>query len=154
VSRITDMVKRHEGTVKNTEDMHVVYDDATGKPIKKGDKITGIPTIGWGQNLVDLGLNDYICEQLLQMVITNTHYALKQRFPIYERLDRIRQEALIDMAFNLGIAGIGKFKKMWVALAAGDYERAGVEMMDSLWARQVGPRANELEEMIVTGRYT
>ena len=154
MSRITDMIKRHEGTVKNEAGMHVVYDDATGKPIKKGDKLEGIPTIGWGQNLVDLGLSDYFCEQLLQVVITETHYALKQRFPVYETLDRIRQEALIDMAFNLGIAGIAGFKNMWASLAAGDHEGAGVHMMDSLWARQVGPRANELEEMIVTGRYT
>ncbi len=154
MSRLSDMIKRHEGTVKNEAGEHVVYDDATGKPIKKGDQLVGIPTIGWGQNLVDLGLPDSICEQLMGVVITNTHYALKRQFPVYQKLDRIRQEALLDMAFNLGIAGIGKFKKMWAALAAEDYEEAGHQMLDSAWHGQVGSRAEELEEMIVTGRYT
>jgi len=154
MSRLSDMIKRHEGTVKNDKGMHVVYDDQTGKPIKKGDQLVGIPTIGWGQNLTDLGLPDATCEELLSMVITDMHYGLKAQFHTYNKLDRVRQEALIDMAFNLGIAGIDKFRKMWAALAAGDFELAACEMEDSAWHNQVGPRAKELEEMIVTGRYS
>jgi len=153
MSRLSDMIKRHEGTVKNDAGMHVVYDDQTGKPIKEGDQLVGIPTIGWGQNLIDLGLPDAICEELLSMVITVTHYELKGRFPIYSHLDRIRQEVLIDMAFNLGIGRISKFRKMWAALEAHDYIQASCEMADSVWHEQVGPRAVELEEMMVTGRY-
>jgi len=65
----------------------------------------------------------------------------------------VRQAVLVDMAFNLGRAGLASFQKMRAALALGDFERAAAEMLDSLWARQVGRRARELAEMMQTGQW-
>ena len=50
---IADLVAK-EG-VRMENGMHVVYDDATGKPIKPGDKISGNPTIGFGSTILKDG---------------------------------------------------------------------------------------------------
>ena len=73
--------------------------------------------------------------------------------PWYNDLDEVRQEALIDFVFNVGIGTAMKFKKAMAALEAHDYDTAAIEMMDSNWAKQVGSRAEEVTQMIKTGEY-
>ena len=43
------------------------------------------------------------------------------------------------------------FKKFLTALEEHDWETAAVEMMDSRWATQVGPRAIRLKERVLKG---
>lgn len=52
-----------------------------------------------------------------------------------------RQAVLLSLAYQLGIAGLMKFKKMWLALERNDFESAAKEMLDSLWAKQTPNRA-------------
>lgn len=59
-------------------------------------------------------------------------------------LSLARQAIIINMAFNLGYFRLKNFKKMWMALAANDYELAAQEMIDSKWYVQTGGRAREL----------
>jgi len=58
---------------------------------------------------------------------------------------------LLDMAFNLGVPRLRKFKNMWAGIQEGDYIRAGDEMMDSRWDNQVGARAVRLCKMMKEG---
>ena len=44
-----------------------------------------------------------------------------------------------------------KFKKFLGALQEHDFETAAVEMMDSRWATQVGPRSTRLRDRILKG---
>lgn len=62
-----------------------------------------------------------------------------------------RVRALINMTFNLGARGLGKFVKMWGAMAAGDWDGVARQAMDSRWARQVGVRADRIEVMLREG---
>jgi lysozyme len=62
-----------------------------------------------------------------------------------------RKLALIDMAFNLGMKGLLKFTHFLLSMEAGDYQAASRQMLESLWAEQVGYRAIELAEMIKEG---
>ena len=61
-----------------------------------------------------------------------------------------------NMAFNLGLTRLVKFKKMFAALNEGDYKQASVEGMDSKWAKQVYNRArrlmNRLRDIDVTDK--
>lgn len=50
------------------------------------------------------------------------------------------------MAFNLGMNGLKKFKKMLNAIAEGDDVGVVNEMLDSKWAHQVKGRAWELAD--------
>jgi len=61
-----------------------------------------------------------------------------------------RIRALVNMAFNLGNRLAG-FKKFIAAVNQEAWSKAGIEMMDSKWATQVGPRATRLRKMIETG---
>jgi len=74
-----------------------------------------------------------------------------KRFPWFESLDPVRQKVIIDMRFNLGLAGLMGFKRMISALERGDYDRAGEEMKDSKWYSQVGIRGRRLVKMMKTG---
>lgn len=54
------------------------------------------------------------------------------------------QEVLVNMLFNLGRPRLSKFKNFNSKLVEGDYAGAAPEGLDSLWARQVGARADRL----------
>lgn len=58
------------------------------------------------------------------------------------------QEILINMAFNLGRAGLGKFKKFQKALLQKNWKQAAIEGRDSLWYRQVKNRAERLMQRL------
>lgn len=73
-------------------------------------------------------------------------------YPWYNTLDPVRQKVIVDMVFNMGLAGVLGFKKMIAALERRDYENAAVEMLDSRWARQVGFRSLRLAQMMQTGK--
>lgn len=60
------------------------------------------------------------------------------------------QEVLVNMLFNLGRPRLSKFKNFNAKLVEGDYAGAAPEGLDSLWARQVGDRANRLMERLET----
>lgn len=58
------------------------------------------------------------------------------------------QEVLVNMLFNLGRPRLTKFKNFNAKILEGDYAGAAPEGLDSLWARQVGARANRLMERL------
>jgi GH24 family phage-related lysozyme (muramidase) len=53
--------------------------------------------------------------------------ALSKTFPQWSSFPEPAQEALFDMAFNLGIAGLHKFPKLLAAVDSGDWETAAAE---------------------------
>jgi lysozyme len=65
--------------------------------------------------------------------------------------DDVRFRAVVNMSFNLGDRLKG-FKKFLAAYNIKDWDTAAREMMDSKWARQVGPRAVRLRDMILEGK--
>ena len=52
-----------------------------------------------------------------------------------------RQAILISLAYQVGVDGILKFKKMWAAIEMSNFEEASRQMLDSLWAKQTKNRA-------------
>jgi lysozyme len=62
-------------------------------------------------------------------------------FPFFQRLTTPRKAALLDMAYDLGEAGVDEFAGMLRWLDADNYEKAADEMLNSAWAKQVPNRA-------------
>ena len=134
----------------------------------------GIDTIGIGRNLEDRGITE---EELADLDIPTIEHVyeygiteadavylatndvqiveeeLVRAHPCVDRLDSVRQLILIDMAFNMGVPRLCKFKKMWAAVECGDYPTAAKEMLDSRWAKQVKGRATKLANAMHNGEF-
>lgn len=111
----------------------------------------GIETIGVGRNLVDRGLSDEEVDYLLGNDITIVENELDNGLSWWRDLDEVRQRALADLAFNMGLPRLHGFVKMLDALQRRDYHAAADELLDSKYAKQVGERSNRVAEMIRTG---
>jgi len=128
----------------------VVYDDATGKPLKQGDTLKGHPTIGIGRNLAGKGLtreeSRYLCRNDIDECVRDL-----VTFPWFLDLNVVRQRAFVDLRFNLGPGTFRQFKGMFAALNDRDYDAAADHLKASLWYRQVGRRGPRIVHMVRTG---
>ena len=136
--RLINMLKRHEG-VRNKVYMCPA----------------GYETIGVGRNISEsgLGLSEDEVEYLLKNDILRCRNELLGEYDWFENLDSVRQEAMIDLSFNLGQTKLRTFVKALGHMADGNYEEAGREFYNSRWAEQVGDRSLEVCQMIGSGEY-
>lgn len=116
---------------------------------------SGKLTIGVGRNLDDVGITEDEAMDMLRRDITKVTVAMT-RDPLWGFSDynSARQNVLLNMCFQLGKAGLDKFKKLRAAMNDGDFEEAARQMLDSRWARQTPNRANELAEIMRTGQHS
>ena len=69
----------------------------------------------------------------------------------YFHLNDNRKAVLLSIAYQIGIYGMLKFKKMLAALERADYDAAANEMLNSLAARQTPARWKRNAEQMRTG---
>ena len=135
----------------------------------------GYPTIGYGRCLSTKGLTktecDYLnlgtyeknsviaklevrgiiqdeAEYLLLSDIDDFSEELHKRITWFKTLPETAKIVLINMSFNLGVAGLLLFKKTLALIEQGNYKSASIEMLDSTWAKQVGDRAKRLSKRL------
>ena len=134
----------------------------------------GIDTIGIGRNLEDRGITkeelegldipsiDHVYEYglteadavyLAHNDVEIVEEELVRAHPCVDRLDSVRQLILMDMAFNMGVPRLCKFKKMWNAIHDDNFQAAAKEMLDSRWANQVKSRATKLANAMHNGEF-
>src|SRR5437899_1439553 len=116
----------------------VVYDDATGKPLRPGMTLVGHPTIGVGRALDVRGITEVEAGVLLHGDIESVTAELGAKLEWFSTLDDVRQRVLVNLAFNLGTAGLLNFHDTLRYIGEGRYELAARAMLDSHWAGQVG----------------
>ncbi len=133
IDRAISLLNRHEGC------RFKPYKDTVGKL-----------TIGVGRNLDDVGLSqdevDYLLMNDINKVLTKL-----QKLNYWNVLSDTRKLVLVDMAFNLGYAGLMTFNKFLGAVSDRKYEEASRLMLQSKWAKQVGQRAVTLSAMMKQG---
>lgn len=105
-------------------------------------------TIGYGRNLEDNGITEEEAHFLLMNDLKKSWDECCKAFSWISKMDKIRQGVVVELCFNMGLGRLKGFKKMLAACERGDYETASVEMLDSLWARQVGQRAKTLADIM------
>lgn len=71
--------------------------------------------------------------------------------PVYARMNRSRQMALENMAFQMGVGGLAKFTNMLAAMFIGDWVTAYKEARNSRWFNQTKGRASRVSMIILTG---
>lgn len=85
--------------------------------------------------------------------MSQTEAALRAALPWVATLDEVRYAVLANMAYNLGVPGLLKFKNTLSMIEGGRYADASSAMLDSLWASQVKGRAKRLAEMMRSGEW-
>lgn len=111
----------------------------------------GVLTIGVGRNLEANGISKEEAEFLLQNDIRIVEMALDRTLPWWRSMGEVRQRVLANMTFNMGIGTMLKFHNTLAAMEDGDWVRAVAGMKNSLWAQQVGARADRLIKMMLEG---
>jgi lysozyme len=69
----------------------------------------------------------------------------------WPELDEVRREALVEMAYQMGMERLLGFKKMLAAVRAKDWNAAQIEAIDSRWYRQTPERAKRTARQLATG---
>lgn len=120
----------------------------------------GYWTIGVG-HLIDKRKGGKLSEQIIDLILDNDiadkAADLDRELPWWRQLSDARQRVLINMTFNLGIGsrtpprGLLAFKNTLAAIERGDWVAARTGMLNSTWAKQVGPRATRLADMMRNG---
>lgn len=125
----------------------------------------GKKTQGFGRNLEAHPLNELEKKQLNEDGTVSeevaTQWAMKELIEcefklkdniIYKNQSHVRKAVLLDMCFNIGYAGLMKFKKMWFYLGNKDYPNAAREAKDSSWYLQVGNRGKRNVQIIASNK--
>ena len=137
-NELIEMLKLHEGVRSHVYLCSACYE-----------------TLGVGRNISEsgLGLSDDEIEYLLNNDIKRVREELEDTYFWFPALNEARQDAMIDICFNLGLTRLRGFVKAIEAMSREQFDIAADEFMDSRWATQVGNRAVEVTEMISTGEY-
>ena len=119
-----------------------------GRKNEKYQDPKGIWTIGVGFNIdipmpsrvvhamVEDGLTDAQIDRMLIVHIEEHWEDLVRAQPVVAELPAPAQEALLDMAFQIGVPGLVNFRKMWEGINEGDWIKAVAEAKDSKWFRE------------------
>ena len=135
-----------------------------------------LTTVGYGRNLEgkglskqelsSLGLDPSLTKKQVIDVLTKTgitkqqalflldndirevYGQLKKALPWFESKPDVVQRVMCNICYNIGQAGLFKFKKTLELIRLDKYEDAAKEMMNSLWATQVKGRAVRLSNLL------
>jgi len=135
--KIKEIIKKHEGF------RHQVYVDTLG-----------YRTIGYGHKVLDTDPfkdGEVYPQEMLEKVFDEDFAKAKEGADrLLDHLDPPEDavNVVISMVFQLGEAGVSKFKNMFVALENEDYSEAAAQMLDSRWHIQTPARCQELANIM------
>lgn len=137
--KLIQQLRRDEGEVLHAYDDHL-----------------GFATIGVGR-LIDKrrggGISPEESAYLLSNDVRRVDQALRSALPWFATLDEVRQAALINMGFQLGVAGLLEFKQTLACVRDGRYAEAETQAMRSKWATQTPARARRVTRQLASGEW-
>ena len=145
----------------------LIMDESSGRDFLTAYKDSrGISTIGHGFNLEEpsnasvfkeitgytvkqardgkISITKEHQEKLLDHSITVAEKDARQMVPDFDQLSPAKQDAIVNFLFNVGLTTARKFKNTFAAINSGDWERAAKGIRTSLYAKQVGDRAERI----------
>lgn len=126
----------------------------------------GYPTIGTGLRIGPKGaslknytftISAFISDMWMQDVAQSYQTKLAVHpviRPAWIKADDVRKDVLLNMAYQMGTSGLANFTNTLKFVAAGDFQRASLEMLDSTWYKQTPQRAARLSKVMASGDYT
>lgn len=128
----------------------------SAKPYKCSE---GYPTVGYGQrigplwadlSLYEIEIPEPVAMEWLKHNVRSIADQLASR-SFYCQCNGARAAILISMAYQMGVSGLLKFRKMIAAIEDNDWEEAARQALDSKWAEQTPNRARRHAEVLLTG---
>ncbi len=117
------------------------------------DSIGQVWSVGYGQTGHGIGPTTVVTRQEAMQWLVEDEDALitglTAALPWSAKLSRPRFGALVDAAYNLGLADLLAFHEALSAMQAEDWVGAVVGFRDSLWYRQVPHRVDAVSYMVV-----
>ena len=114
----------------------------------------GLPTCGIGHLVVEgdeehghevgTPVSEERVAELFEQDVQVTLDECERLYSGFSELPEEVQHILANMMFNMGRPRLSGFKKFNAAVAAGEWQEASEEMIDSRWYRQVTNRAERL----------
>lgn len=139
----TDQVKRDEGL-----QLTAYPDPLTGAdPWTIGYGCTG-PGICQGVTWTSDKADQELTARLAQI-----EQELTAHFPWFSALTVPRQAGLMNMTYQMGLAGLSTFIRFLECMRDGRYEEAETHLLNSLWARQTPVRARRVAHQISSGEW-
>jgi|TARA_Y100000296_G_C4987416_1_gene163680 GH24 family phage-related lysozyme (muramidase) len=109
----------------------------------------GKPTIGYGFLVDALELQEDVCNVILYRKLEKLVKDIKFNMRWFDDMPEKIQDVIINMCYQLGVAGFMKFKKTIQLLKNKQWNRASVEMLNSRWGREQTPqRALRLSKIV------
>lgn len=141
INKLTASIKTHEGTGPVVSGRFMPYKDSQG-----------LTTIAYGRCLDRNGVSQDEADAMLDADIQSVlREAETQPWWPHVVDNDARARACLEMLYNLGLGGFSTFKDAIQCLCNDDFSGAGVNFLQSLWASQVGARAEILANMIISG---
>lgn len=119
--------------------------------------IAGVDTVGYGFNVNyleedELALNKGVVEpmtpevahKILELKLEKLKAALIREFSWVEQKPIIVQEALLEMAYQLGIPKMKSFSQTLTYIKEDNYQQAAINLRKSKWAKQTPKRVENL----------
>lgn len=113
----------------------------------------GVWTVGYGHNCQATPISQQVADQMLADDLERVRQGVCKAWPWVGKLDDARYGVILNMAYNLGVSGLGGFVHFLAAMKAGNWQAAANEMQDSKWWGQVGERAKRLQQQVLTGEW-
>lgn len=124
-----------------------------GIPLQEARKLGAPWTVGFGFTAnvnPETTIDRHKAERMLEAKILDMDTVLRQKLSFFATASFVTKTILINMAFNMGVAGLLTFKNTLRYVGEKNYKQAATNMRKSLWFQQVGRRAEELSTRMET----
>ncbi len=139
IPRLTKTIAREESYVSKPYWDNKGYSVGYGHMIKPGEDIQT--------------MDKATAEKFLQQDIQIAHDEIKDK-PFFKAADTpARQEALVEMSYQLGLPSLLGFKNSLKMIEEGRWKEAGDNLRKSKWYQQTPKRAKRIIRMIETGEF-
>lgn len=122
---------------------------------------TGHPTVGYGFRVADLSVDELalnagavepmskeVAEKILDIKITKFKKQVYNALPWLTYAPMDIQDALCEMAYQMGVAGLLGFKNTLALIKERKYTQAAENMLKSKWATQTPKRAKQIANLV------